>query len=142
MAKTADRAMLSRLVDAYDRISEESLGMGDPEFHEIEDQLFDAIVESRYRAVIKNGNIYIPDPNGSQGKSSSSILLNRKMWTIPESSTWTKTEQGGSALVACGARVACPKKGTRTWPRKKSHRRKTSKIGWRVEERPPNRRPP
>ncbi len=24
-------------------ISEESLGMGDPEFHEIEDQLFDAI---------------------------------------------------------------------------------------------------
>jgi hypothetical protein len=22
-----------------------------------------------------------------------------------------KTEQGGSALVACGARVACPKKG-------------------------------
>ena len=50
MAKTTDRAMLSRLVDAYDRISEESLGMGDPEFHEIEDQLFDAIVESRYRA--------------------------------------------------------------------------------------------
>jgi hypothetical protein len=53
------------LVDAYDRISEESLGMGDPEFHEIEDQLFDAIVDSRYRAVIKNGDIYIPDPNGS-----------------------------------------------------------------------------
>jgi len=37
-------------VDAYDRISEESLGMGDPEFHEIEDQLFDAIVDSPYRA--------------------------------------------------------------------------------------------
>ena len=50
MAKTPDRAMLSRLVDAYDRISEESLGLGDPEFHEIEDQLFDAIVDSRYRA--------------------------------------------------------------------------------------------
>jgi hypothetical protein len=31
MAKTPGRAMLSRLVDAYDRISEESLGMGDPE---------------------------------------------------------------------------------------------------------------
>ena len=45
MAKTPDRAMLSRLVDAYDRIAEESLGMGDPEFHEIEDQLFDAIVD-------------------------------------------------------------------------------------------------
>ena len=52
---------------------------------------------------------------------------------------------GGGALTdQQGAlpQVACPKKGTRTWPRKKSHRRKTSKIGWRVEERPPNRRPP
>ena len=67
MAKTPDRAKLSRLVNAYDRIEEESLGMGDPEFHEIEDQLFDAIVDSRYRAVIKNGNIYIPDPNGLPG---------------------------------------------------------------------------
>ena len=67
MPKPPDRAMLSRLVDAYDRISEESLGMGDPEFHEIEDQLFDAIVDSRYRAVIKNGNIYLPDPNGLPG---------------------------------------------------------------------------
>ena len=45
MAKTPDRALLSRLVDAYDRIAEESLGMGDPEFHEIEDQLYDAIVD-------------------------------------------------------------------------------------------------
>ena len=68
MPKTPDRAKLSRLVDAYDRISEESLGMGDPEFHEIEDQLFDAIVDSRYRAVIKNGNIYIFDPNGFPGE--------------------------------------------------------------------------
>jgi hypothetical protein len=49
MAKPTDRTMLSRLVDAYDRIEEESLGMGDPEFHEIEDQLFDAIVDSPYR---------------------------------------------------------------------------------------------
>ena len=68
MPKPPDRAMLSRLVDAYDRISEESLGMGDPEFHEIEDQLFDAIVDSPYRAVIKNGNIYIFDPNGLPGE--------------------------------------------------------------------------
>ena len=68
MAETSDRAMLSRLVDAYDRIAEESLGMGDPEFHEIEDQLFDAIVDSPYRAVIKRGNIYIPDPNGLPGE--------------------------------------------------------------------------
>ena len=68
MAKPPDRAMLSRLVDAYDEISEESLGLGDPEFHEIEDRLFDAIVDSPYRAVIKNGNIYLPDPNGSPGE--------------------------------------------------------------------------
>jgi hypothetical protein len=68
MARIPDRALLSRLVDAYERISEESLGMGDLEFHEIEDQLFDAIVDSRYRAVIKNGNIYIPDPNGLPGE--------------------------------------------------------------------------
>jgi hypothetical protein len=56
------------LVDAYDEISEESLGMGDPEFHEIEDQLFDAIVDSPYRAVIKDGDIYLPDPNGYPGE--------------------------------------------------------------------------
>ena len=42
--------------------------MGDPEFHEIEDQLFDAIVDSPYRAVIKNGDIYLPDPNGHPGE--------------------------------------------------------------------------
>ncbi len=51
MAKPTYRTMLSRLVDAYDRISEESLGMGDPEFHEIEDQLYEAIVESPYPVV-------------------------------------------------------------------------------------------
>ena len=68
MAKSADQAELSRLVDEYDQIAEESLGMGDPEFHEIEDQLYEAIVESPYRAVIKNGNIYIPDFNGSPGE--------------------------------------------------------------------------
>jgi len=68
MPKTPDRTMLSRLVDAYDRISEETLGMGDPEFHEIENQLYEAIVESPYRAVIKNGDIYLPDSNGSPGE--------------------------------------------------------------------------
>jgi hypothetical protein len=55
-------------VDTYDRIAEESLGMGEPEFHEIEDQLFEAIDESGYRAVIKNGNIYLPDPNSLPGE--------------------------------------------------------------------------
>jgi hypothetical protein len=69
MPKTPDRSMLSRLVDAYDRVSEESLGMGDPELHEVEDQLYEAIVESPYRAVIKNGNIHLPDPNGSPGEA-------------------------------------------------------------------------
>jgi hypothetical protein len=67
-AKSADKAELSRLVDEYDQIAEESLGMGDPEFHEIEEQLFDAIVDSGYRAVIKNSDIYLPDPNGSPGE--------------------------------------------------------------------------
>ena len=68
MPKIPDRAMLSRLVDEYNRIEEESLGMGDPEFHEIEDQLYEAIVESPFRAVIKNGNIYMPDFNGTPGE--------------------------------------------------------------------------
>jgi hypothetical protein len=68
MAKTPYRAMLARLVEAYDRISEESLGMGDPEFLEIEDQLLDAMDNSGYRAVIKDGNIYLADPNGSPGE--------------------------------------------------------------------------
>ena len=68
MAKTPDRAMLSRLVDAYDRFSEESPGMGDPEFHEIEDQLFDAIIDSPYRAVSKKGDVYLSDPNGLPGE--------------------------------------------------------------------------
>ena len=69
MPNPPDRAMLSRLVDAYDQIAEESLGMGDPDFHEIEDQLFDAIDDSGYRAVIKNGNIYLLDPNGLPGEN-------------------------------------------------------------------------
>jgi hypothetical protein len=69
MAKSPDRAMLSRLVEAYDQIAEESLGMGDPEFHEIEDQLFEAIDDSGHRAVIKNGNIYLLDPNGQPGEN-------------------------------------------------------------------------
>jgi hypothetical protein len=63
MSKTPDRTMLFHLVEAYDEISEESLGLGDPEA-----QLFDAIVDSPYRALIKNGNIYLPDPNGSPGE--------------------------------------------------------------------------
>jgi hypothetical protein len=55
-------------VEAYDRIAEESLGMGDPDFHEIEERLFEAIDDSGYRAVIKNGDIYMTDENGLPGE--------------------------------------------------------------------------
>jgi hypothetical protein len=68
MDKSADRARLARLLEAYVQIEEESLGMGDPEFHEIQDELFNAIDDSGYRAVIKNGEIYLPDPNGLPGE--------------------------------------------------------------------------
>src|SRR5271157_6039449 len=45
---------------------------------------------------------------GFLGNSSSPIPLNRRTWSIPQSSTSTKTEQDGSALVACGARAGKP----------------------------------
>ena len=41
-----------------------SLATDDPEFHQIEEQLFDAIDASGYRALIKNGDIYLSDRNG------------------------------------------------------------------------------
>jgi hypothetical protein len=69
MPETPDRAMLSRLVDAYDRIFQDGLDMEDTELHEVEGQLYEAIVESPYRAVIKNRIIYLPDPNGSPGEA-------------------------------------------------------------------------
>lgn len=69
MSPAPDRSMLSRLVDDYDSIAEESLGMGDPDFHEIEGRLFDAIDDSGHRAVIKNGTIYLLDPNGLPGEN-------------------------------------------------------------------------
>jgi hypothetical protein len=68
MPKTPDRAMLSRLVDEYDEIAEESLGLGDPEFHEVEDRLYEAILDTPYRAVIKHGDIFMPDENGVPGE--------------------------------------------------------------------------
>jgi hypothetical protein len=68
MPKMPDRAMLSRLVDEYDQIAEESLGLGDPEFHEIEDRLYEAIIDTPYRAVIKHGDIYMADENGLPGE--------------------------------------------------------------------------
>jgi hypothetical protein len=68
MMKSGDRTKLSRLVDDYDRIAEESLGVADPDFHEIEDKVCNAIVDTPYRAVIKNGDIYLPDPNGLPGE--------------------------------------------------------------------------
>jgi hypothetical protein len=68
MSRSPDRALLSRLVDTYDRIAEVSLGMGDPEFHEIEGQLFDAIADSGHWAMIKNGMIFQTDPGGLPGE--------------------------------------------------------------------------
>jgi hypothetical protein len=69
MSKAPDRSFLSRLVDDYDSVAEDSLGMGDPDFHEIEGQLFDAIDDSGHRAVIKDGTIYLLDPNGLPGEN-------------------------------------------------------------------------
>ncbi len=69
MSQSPDRALLSRFVDAYDRIAAECLGMGDPEFHQVEEQLVDAIDDSGYRAVIKDGIIDLPDPNGLPGET-------------------------------------------------------------------------
>jgi hypothetical protein len=69
MAKPPDRAMLSGLVDAYERIAEESLGMGDPEFHEVEARLYEAIADAGLRAVIKGGSIYLLDPDGLPGEN-------------------------------------------------------------------------
>jgi hypothetical protein len=68
MMKSGDRAKLSRLVDDYDRIGDESLGVGDPDVHEIEDKLYNAIVDTPYRAVIKNGDVYLTEPNGLSGE--------------------------------------------------------------------------
>jgi hypothetical protein len=68
MSRSPNRAVLSHLVDTYDRIAEVSLGMGDPKFHEIEEQLFDAIADSDLWAAIKNGMIYQTDPNGLSGE--------------------------------------------------------------------------
>jgi hypothetical protein len=67
MTNTPDRAPLSGLVDAYDRIAEESPGMGDPESHEFEAQHFEAIAAAGLRAVIKGGSIDLLDPDGSPG---------------------------------------------------------------------------
>ena len=69
MDNTPDRALISGLVDAYDRIAEERLGMGDPEFHEVEAQLFEAIDDAGLRAVIKGGSIYLLDSNGLPGEN-------------------------------------------------------------------------
>jgi hypothetical protein len=68
VTKSPDRAKLSRLLDAYDRIAEESLGMGDPDFQEIEHKLYDAIVDISYRYVSKYCDCYMTDPNGLPGE--------------------------------------------------------------------------
>lgn len=71
MDNTPDRAMLSRLVDAYDSFAEEGdlPSVGDSEFIEAGEELHNAIVDSGYRAVIKDGNIYLPDFHGLPGEA-------------------------------------------------------------------------
>ena len=69
MDNAPDRAMLSRLVDVYDSFAEESTpAVGDPDFIEAGEELHNAIVDSGYRAVIKDGNIYLPDSHGLPGE--------------------------------------------------------------------------
>ncbi len=93
MAKV-DRSMLARLVDDYDRIGDESLGIGDPRFHEIEDKLYSAIVDTPYRAVIRSGDVHLADANGLPGEV---ILVDpaRRIRTIPISSTLLSSEKIG-----------------------------------------------
>ena len=69
MDQLSDRELLSRLVDASDQIAEESLGIGDPDSHPIEDQRFEAIDDFGHRGVIKGGNIYLLDPNDYSGEN-------------------------------------------------------------------------
>jgi hypothetical protein len=71
MAKTPDRAMLSRLVEVYDSFAEadDLPAVGDPDFIEAGEELYNAIVDSGYRAVIKDGNIYLPDFHGLEGEA-------------------------------------------------------------------------
>jgi hypothetical protein len=71
MAKTPDRAMLSHLVDVYDSFAEadDLPAVGDPDFIEAGEELYNAIVDSGYRAVIKDGNIYLPDFHGQEGEA-------------------------------------------------------------------------
>jgi hypothetical protein len=68
MPGQADRALLARLVEAYDRIAEHSFGLGDRELYEMEEKLYNAIIDTPYRAVIKHGEVYLADPNGLPGE--------------------------------------------------------------------------
>jgi hypothetical protein len=63
------RETLSDLVDAYTQMAHEDLDLDELELDEIGEDLCEAIIESPYRAVIKYGNIYIPDENGLPGES-------------------------------------------------------------------------
>jgi hypothetical protein len=71
MAKAPDRAMLSRLVDVFDSFAKESdlPSVGDPDFIEAGEEIYNAIVDSGYRAVIKDGNIDLPDFHGLPGEA-------------------------------------------------------------------------
>jgi len=63
--------MLSRLVDVHDSFLEESdlPVVGDPDFVQVDEDLYNAIVDSGYHTIIKNGNIYVPDYHGLPGEA-------------------------------------------------------------------------
>lgn len=58
-----------RPVDGYESIAEMSLGTGNPGVHEVEGRLFEAIDDAGLRAVVRNGPIDPPDPDGLPGES-------------------------------------------------------------------------
>ena len=64
-----DRAIPFRPVDGYESIAEMSLGTGNPGVQEVEGRLFDAIDDSGLRAVVRNGPIDPPDPDGLPGEN-------------------------------------------------------------------------
>src|SRR4051794_24078480 len=71
MDNAPDRATLARLLDVYDSFAEESdlPSVGDADFLMAGEERHNAIVDSGYRAVIKDGNIYLPDFHGLPGEA-------------------------------------------------------------------------
>ena len=58
-----------RPVDGYESIAEMSLDTGNPGVQEVEGRLFEAIDDAGLRAVVRNGPIDPPDPDGLPGEN-------------------------------------------------------------------------